>query len=82
MPRAEPGFEAGSNVLHLTRTLLGSRAYCGARCNVIGVPEDAVICQDCNTKADEEGAVLGLWAAMVAVTGNKEQEKPSETPKT
>jgi len=62
--RAEPGYETGSNVVHLTRTLLGMTSLCGYYpVDMIGVPDDPLICPDCDNIAREQNydVSFGIW---------------------
>jgi hypothetical protein len=67
--RFEPGFCAGSAVVHLTHTTLVSDALCG--CEPVafdGEPELAVICDECDRIASELGGDRAAWMRVAAVT--------------
>lgn len=67
----EPGYRSGSNVLHVTRTLLVTTALCGEYVDMIGVPDNAVACEDCDRVGMEQGIPIEAAANSIALAAGR-----------
>jgi hypothetical protein len=64
--RIETGFGVGS-VAHLTHTTLVGDALCGAEVINLGLPDLAVICEECDQLAVEAGGDRAEWLKLDVV---------------